>query len=50
MHLTPVENISVLSDRRHGKDTAAQKYDASESQGTRVCNRHLTSRRISQGH
>ena len=36
MHLTPVENIFVLSDQRHGEDTAAQKYDASESQGTSV--------------
>ena len=50
MHLTPVENISVLSDQWRGADTAAQRYDAGDSQGTRVCNSDPTSRRISQGH
>ena len=50
MHLTPGENISVLSDQRHGEGTAAQKYDTCESQGPSVCNSDPTSRRISQGH
>lgn len=31
MHLTPVQNIFVLSDQLHGEDLPAQKYDACES-------------------
>lgn len=31
MHLTPAQNIFVLSDQLHGEDIPAQKYDACES-------------------